>query len=325
MSKNELTIAICLYNAECYVIDTLSCIIAQTMQDFDLLIINDCSTDNSAQLVGDFLKSNPKQYEIINFEKNQGLAFGRHYVENHIDTRYILFIDADDRPYPTLVEKLYAKIKSDSSLIAVGCYHEFIDSKGHKVGGGIFIGEKNKEDFYIKAANKKMIFMQPTAIIDKEALLAVGGRNIKGFPEGKPRYQDLCEDLDLWTRMSDLYVNGKAIVVIPEVLCQYRKHEQGLSSNTLGMIIRMKHIKTNLLRRRSGQIELTFIDFYDSLSSQMLKLLKRDAIAADFLRNSVFYLKKGHVFTGSYLLLKSFVLKPGYLWQKIKSNSGLFK
>lgn len=325
MKCTEITVAICVYNAERYIAETLSCITAQTMQDFHLLIVNDCSTDTSLTIIESFLKKNSRQCQIVNFPTNQGLAFVRHYVENHVETKYILFIDADDRPYSNLVEKLYNKINSDPDLIAVGCYHEFIDSRGYKIGGGVFIGEKNKEDFYVKSANKKMIFMQPTAIVTREALLSVGGRNITGFPEGKPRYQDLCEDLDLWTRMSDLYIEGKAIVVIPEVLCQYRKHEQGLSSNTLGMILRMKHIKTNLLHRRSNQEELTFIEFFDSLSPQTRKQLNRDAIVADSLRNGVFYLKKGRVFTGSYLVLKSFVLRPSYLWQKIRSNSGLFR
>lgn len=67
--------------------------------------------------------------------------------------------------------------------------------------------------------------MQPTAIYDRDAALSVGGYIIDGFPSGKPRYQDYCEDLDLWTRMSDLYIEGKAIVVIPETLCLYRKGE----------------------------------------------------------------------------------------------------
>lgn len=321
----NLTLVICLYNAEKYISETLYCIANQTLQEFNLLIINDCSTDNSMQIVDNFFKQHPRQYKVINFEENKGLAYGRHYVEKTVITPYILFIDADDCPYPTLVEKMYTKIKSDPDLIAVGCYHEFIDSKSKKIGGGIFIGEKSKEDFHQKASRQKLIFMQPTAIIDREALLSVGGRNIDGFPPGKPRYQDLCEDLDLWTRMSDLYINGKAIVVLPEILCRYRKHEQALSSNSLGMVLRMRHIKTNLLRRRSGEKDLTFIEFYDSLSEKKLSRLKRDSEVADSLRNGVFYAKKGNIIKGGCLLLKSIVMNPKYFWQKLKSNSGIWK
>lgn len=47
MMKNNLPLAICMYNAEKYIEETLQCIMAQTMPDFHLLIVNDCSTDNS--------------------------------------------------------------------------------------------------------------------------------------------------------------------------------------------------------------------------------------------------------------------------------------
>ena len=60
---NDLTLAICMYNAEKYIEETLQCIMTQTMQDFHLLIVNDCSTDNSVQIVEDFFKRNLRQYE----------------------------------------------------------------------------------------------------------------------------------------------------------------------------------------------------------------------------------------------------------------------
>jgi len=322
---NKVTLAICAYNCEQYIEETLNCITNQTFQNFDLLIVNDCSTDNSKRIIQNYFKKKPRQYSLVNFEVNSGLAAGRHYVENNVNTKFILFVDADDCPYPSLLEKQYNKISSDEDLIAVGCYHTFIDHKSENIKGGIFLGEKTKEGFYLKAKNKKLIFMQPTAIINREALLKVGGRNIKGFFEGKPRYQDLCEDLDLWTRMSDLYTDGKAIVVLPEVLCKYRKHEQALSSNSLGMFTRMRHIKTNLLLRRDGQMEISFVDFFNSLSLEKLTQLKQKSKAADYLRNGAFLFKTGDIFNGLKNIMQSLIAEPGYVWQKIKGNSGLFK
>ena len=260
---NEVTVAICAYNCEKYIEETLNCIINQTFKNFDLLILNDCSSDNSVAVIHDFFQNHNFEYKILNFDENKGLAAGRYFIENNVKTKYLIFIDADDCPYFTLIEKLYTKIKSDSDLMAVGCYHEFIDANSNKIYGGIYLGAKNKIEF-LKGRRMKLIFMQPTAIIDREVLLAVGGRNINGFPVGKPRYQDLCEDLDLWTRMSDLYKENKAIIVIPEVLNRYRKHENALSTNSFGMFLRMRHIKSNLILRRSGKKEISFIDFQNS-------------------------------------------------------------
>lgn len=316
----DLTLAICMYNAEKYIKETLECIIAQTMQDFHLLIVNDCSTDNSLAVVEEFFALHPRQHEVANMPVNGGLSAGRRYIEEHATTKYIMFVDADDCPYPTLVEKLYGTISKDRDLIAVGCHLEYMSSNGGKMKGGIYLGETTKEGFYEKAAKEKLIFMQPTAIYDREAALSVGGHSVTGFPAGKPRYQDLCEDLDLWTRMSDLYTKGKAIIVVPEVLCRYRKHESAMSANSIGMIMRMRHIKKNLKLRRRGKKELTFIEFRDSLAPEELKKLKDDAKAADSLRNGVFYLKRKKIFKGAWEILKSMYYRPGYIFDKFKHN-----
>ena len=316
----NLTLAICVYNAEKYIKETLESVMAQTMQDFHLLIVNDCSTDNSVAIIEQFFAENPRQFDIITLEKNGGLCVARRFAEEHASTQYIMFVDADDCIKPEYVEKLYNAITSDSDLIAVGCHAEYMNSQSHKINGGIYIGETTKEGFYKKAANEKLIFMLTSAIYDREVALGVGGHNITGFPSGKPRYQDLCEDLDLWTRMSDLYTQGKAIIVVPEVLYRYRKHESAMSADSTGMILRMRHIKKNLKLRRRGEKELTFIEFYESLSEKEIKKLKKDAKAANALRNGVFYLKRKNIFKAMWEILKSIYYRPGYIFDKLKHN-----
>ena len=317
--KTDLTLAICMYNAEKYIEETLLCIMAQTKQDFFLMIINDCSTDSSADVVTRFFVDHPRQYEMVNLPENRGLAFGRRYVEEHADTKYLLFVDADDCPLPLFVEKLYDKISSDSQLMAVGCYLEYMNLDGKKTKGGIFIGETSKNGFYQKALKEKLIFMASTSIYNREVALSVGGHNIDGFPEGKPRYQDLCEDLDLWTRMSDLYVDGKAIIVVPEVLYKYRKGD-GISTGAYGMLLRMRHIKTNLKRRRSGEKELSFIDFQNSLSEKEIASLKKEAAAVNSFRNAYYYLKKGNFLLFIKNIFISIYNNPKYMMDKIKHN-----
>ena len=317
--KTEITLAICMYNAEKYIEETLACIMAQTMQDFHLLIVNDCSTDGSVECVKRFFKQNPRQYELVSLPENRGLCAGRRFVEEHATTKYLLFVDADDCPLPYFVEKLYKKIISDDKLIAVGCYLQYIDLYGRRIKGGIFLGETTKDSFFQKARNGKLIFMASTSLYDREIALSVGGHNINGFPKGKPRYQDLCEDLDLWTRMSDLYTEGKAIVVIPEVLYYYRKGD-GISLSSLGMLLRMRHIKMNLKRRRKGLDEWSFIDFRAQLSTEEMRRLEKEACAADALRRAYYHLRAGHIMAGVKDLLLSIKSNPHYLVDKVKHN-----
>ena len=162
--------------------------------------------------------------------------------------------------------------------------------------------------------------MQPTAIYDREMALAVGGHCIDGFPEGKPRYRDFCEDLDLWTRMSDLYVDHKAIIVIPEILCGYRKHQQAMSTNSEGMILRIRHIKNNVKRRRSGLADLTFIEFIQQLSQEEKKKIKKEAKSADAFRKAYWQIKRFHLISGMYNLFTSIRYNPSHLIDKIKHN-----
>lgn len=315
----NLTLAICVYNAEKYIKETLESVIAQTMQDFHLLIVNDCSTDGSIATVEEFFAQHPRQHELITLEKNGGIAKARNFAISHATTEFFLFVDADDLLEPTLVEKEYSIISRDKELIGVSCWNDFIDQKGRKVHGGTFLGEKTKEDFINKSSHKKLIFLPIHTLFNREYALKAGSICTQGFPEGHPRYQDFCEELDMWTRMSDFYKEGKAIITIPEVLYHYRKSD-GLSSNHFNMIIKMRYTKRNLLLRREGKEELTFIEFYESLSKKEMRALKRDAKAADSLRNGVFYLKRKNIFKGAWEIMKSIYYRPGYIFDKLRHN-----
>lgn len=312
-----------MYNAEKHIVETLESVLAQSMQDFYLLIVDDCSTDGSVKMVEKFFAKYPRQYKLVRFEKNQGICHARHFAECHATTRYMMFLDADDVILPDAIEKMYAKIISDGDLMAVGCYLDYVDEKGKKIGGGLYLGDTDKEAFYKRAEAGKLIFMQPTAIYDRELALRVGGYDDAcAVIEEDPmvRWQDYCEDLDLWTRMSDLYAERKAIIVLPEVLCHYRKLSSGMSANSYRMMLRMRYVKNNVRRRRRGEANLTFEEFYHSLSSEDIANVKRDGEAADALRNGAFCLREGRIVKGMKLICRSVALRPGYIWDKIRHN-----
>ena len=321
---NEVTLAVCMYNAERYIEGTLECIVAQTMQDFHLLIVDDCSTDSSAQCVERFFREHPRQYELVRQEENRGIAYGRDFALRHAQTKYIVFVDADDFPLPQLMEKEYGAISRDQELTAVSSWLQFADANCNRMKGGLFIGDTTKEAFRKRAVAGKRIFLPIQTMFVREDAIRVGGFRLDGFPEGKPRYRDFCEDLDLWTRMSDLYIEGKYIIVLPEVLYLYRKAE-GLSSNHFNMIIKMEFVKANVRRRRKGLRELTFTEYMDSIPAGEMKKLRRGAKVADDLKNGYFCLKDGQVLRGAWLLVRSVIGNPSYICDKIISNSGLIK
>ena len=83
----------------------------------------------------------------------------------------------------------------------------------------------------------------------------------------------------------------------------------------------MRYTKTNLLRRRAGEKEVSFIDFYKGLTPKELRSYRRDAKAADSLRNGVFYLKRKNLIKAVWLIAMSVWYKPSYLFDKLKHNS----
>ena len=289
------------------------------MQNFNLLIVNDCSTDGSVAIIEQFFTENPRQYELISFKENGGIAHARNFAITHVDTRYFLFVDSDDILDKHIVEKQYCLITSNKYLMGVSCWSRYINEKGEILNGGTFLGERNEKDFIEKASKKKLIFLPIHTMFDRDIAIKAGNICIKGFPTGKPRMQDFCEELDMWTRMSDFYKDGKAIVTIPEVLYYYRKGS-GLSSNSFNMIIKMRYTKANLLRRRNSEKELTFIEFKDSLSPDELKKMEKDAMAADALRQGYYALKKGRIFTFIGKIATSICNNPGYIVDKFKHN-----
>ena len=86
------------YNSEKYVGDTIKSVLAQTYQNFELLFVDDCSTDNSLEIVRAF---EDERIKILQNEKNSGAAVSRNYALREAKGRWVAFLDSDDlwEPY----------------------------------------------------------------------------------------------------------------------------------------------------------------------------------------------------------------------------------
>ena len=326
LNNPSVTIAICVYNAEDYIIETFESLKNQTYKNFKLLIIDDKSKDNSLKIMKDYLEKekNSFNYKIIELEKNSGTAVGRSTTLENVDTELMMFFDADDIAKPDMLEKLYSKIQENVDFIAVSCHSKYIDLNGNNIVGGHFIGPETIEDFRFKAQNGKLILIPNVTLFKKDYALKCGGYRKDGFPKNsKTRYQDLSEDLDMWSRMSDFYKDGKIMITIPEVLFYYRKNTSSLSAskdNLIAMQTKIRFIKKNLKRRRSNQEDLTFIEFIESLSlkEKFLNSLK-DLSAFHYRKAGFLYVEKKYL---GFLLNLSYsvILNPMYIIDKFKSN-----
>ncbi|WP_443632136.1 glycosyltransferase family A protein [Candidatus Marifrigoribacter sp. Uisw_064] len=318
------TVVICLYNAENFIEETLVSLSNQTLKDFKLLVIDDCSSDKSLLNVKEFLKANPfMESEIIEFSENKGTAFIRNYALHKVTTPLMLFFDADDIAKPNLLEKLYNKINSNESYIAVSCYSNYIDSNSNKIKGGQYIGPKNEKSFLEKAMQGKLIFMLPPTLFKREYAIKAGGYRVKGFGNEKIRYQDLSEDLDLWSRMSDFYVDNKIMITVPEVLFYYRKNTNTLSASKdslFAMQDKIRYIKFNLKRRRAGLLDVDFTEFISTLTVKEKKRNYYKDTSAYYYRKAGFLFVNKSYLRFVYYMVCSMLYNPSYIVDKIKSN-----
>jgi len=100
----HFTVIIPLYNKENFVENTLKSILSQTFSDYEVLIVDDCSTDASVAKIQPFLSDTIR---IISHEKNSGLSASRNTGIQNATAQYVTFLDADDTWKPTLLETFY--------------------------------------------------------------------------------------------------------------------------------------------------------------------------------------------------------------------------
>lgn len=318
----KLTICILAYNAEEYIRDTFNSLEMQQGQ-YRYLIVVDGASDNTQKICEEFSVSSKHTVEIKVFEKNHGTAFCRQWALEHILTEYMMFFDSDDIAKPGLVKELYNALQGDENCIAVSCQASYIDANGNKLPGGMFFKMPDSKSFIERAMAGKLMFMLPATIFRREYAIKAGGYRQIGFPKGQIRYQDLSEDLDLWSRMSDFYMDGKYMMILPEILYYYRKRSGSLSAtkNTqFAMSLKIKFVKYNLKRRRAGIEETTFIEFLSNRSSLEKFQDKRRFNSEYFYRKAAFAFAEHRYFKIILYLPVSIILNPKYFLQKVRAN-----
>ena len=113
-----LSIIIPVYNLQDYIPNTLNKIIGQSLQNIEIICINDCSTDNSLEILKEY-QNKDKRIKIINLKENKKQGYARNIALNKANGEYIGFIDSDDWIDLNYFEKLYTKAKEHNCDIAL--------------------------------------------------------------------------------------------------------------------------------------------------------------------------------------------------------------
>ena len=116
-----VTIIIPVYNTERYLRQCLDSVINQTFKDFECICINDGSTDNSYNILKEYVQKD-NRFTVINLPENKGQGNARNKGINIAKGKYITFIDSDDWVKENHIEQLYNNITKYNSDIVIGSF-----------------------------------------------------------------------------------------------------------------------------------------------------------------------------------------------------------
>ena len=158
----KISVIIPVYNAEKYIEKCLRSLAKQTMQDFEVIVVNDGSTDNSKKVIKDYMKSNKLDIKYLEKE-NGGLASARNYGVEKALGKYIFFLDSDDYLDENLFSELEKYMDKDIDLIKFKM--KTVDETGkvlEKLDGPIFEVCTGEEGYKKLCTSDK--YMDPACI-----------------------------------------------------------------------------------------------------------------------------------------------------------------
>jgi glycosyltransferase involved in cell wall biosynthesis len=114
-----ISILIPAYNVEKYIKTTINSVLSQTYKDIEIIVIDDCSTDNTPNIIQG-IATLDKRIIFLKNDVNKGLTANRNLTLKRAKGEYIMFVDADDYLYPNAVEIMYTLAKKKNSDIVIG-------------------------------------------------------------------------------------------------------------------------------------------------------------------------------------------------------------
>lgn len=201
------------HNAAKYIKDSIESVLSQTFKDWELLIVDDCSSDNSVDVAASFAD---ERIKIFKNEKNLGAALTRNVAIEKANGRYIAFLDADDMWDETKLEKQLAFMEENGYAFTYSHYY-VLSPDGTKTE------YKPGDSYSFKQLLKSCNIGCLTVIYDSEKL----GKVFMATDAPKR------EDFATWLK---ILKTGEVAHGFPEPLATYRMNPNGVSSSKFKLL-----------------------------------------------------------------------------------------
>ena len=211
----KISVLMPVYNTEKYIAEAIESILNQTFRDFEFIIIDDCSTDKTWEIIEKYDKID-NRIVVLKNEKNLKIPANRNKLVSMAKGKYIIWQDADDISMPYRIEKQYNFMEENPEVGICGGWLQFFNENGNQS-----IRKYASDDKSLR----KTIFRyspvaQPVAIIRKKIIYEVGKYNTD--------YQ-VAQDLDMSFRIGMKYKFAN----IPEILLNYCEHNKSVTFSKL--------------------------------------------------------------------------------------------
>lgn len=210
-SSPRISIIIPIFNGAHYINDVLQALINQTFKDFEIIIVDDGSTDNTKILLAPWFNKLPINYI---YQSNKGLAAARNTGIRHAKGKYLKFLDCDDTIYPNQLNEQYAQLEGKSeNVISITNYDLEFNNKNKK-SINVWLGNSSQ----LARAIENNFGPIHALLIPRHAAQQLGGfdENLKA-----------CEDWDFLLR---LLMNNYTLEKIKNPGCCYRILEASMSA-----------------------------------------------------------------------------------------------
>lgn len=211
-----ITVFMPAYNAGKYIKESISSILNQTYTHFELLIINDGSTDNTLEIISGF---NDQRIRVINNAQNMGLLYTRNLALIEVNTEFIAIMDSDDVAMPERLAIQLKELSDNSNIALIGSQASMIDENGKIIQEKMYpVIDEELLKVSIPFYNS---FVHSSVMIRSNIL-----RDLGGYKE------DYAEDYDLFLRAATQY----RIKNLPDILIHYRNHVSGISKEQVNQM-----------------------------------------------------------------------------------------
>ncbi|WP_055076715.1 glycosyltransferase family 2 protein [Pseudanabaena sp. 'Roaring Creek'] len=224
----KVSVIMPVYNVEKYIAETIGSVLAQTFTDFELLVIDDESKDQSIEICEGFTDA---RIQIIH-QKNRGLAGARNTGIRHAKGEYLAFLDSDDVWRSQKLEKHVQHLDANPAIGVSFCSSEFIDDDSQPLGNYQIPQIKNITPELVLCrnpiSNGSVPVIRKAVFQDIEFIDNFYGTEEKFYFDDRFRQS---EDIECWIRI--VLTTKWKLEGIPEALTLYRVNSGGLSANMM--------------------------------------------------------------------------------------------